>query len=373
LARAGIAFTALGNGFERCADPAALQVICDRLGAADVQACLDRWLGALPLPLTRADAAAGFGYALSVLQLEVSRTQVFDQAQRGRELFEEVIREHLDLGRPDRIQLLFDRKIIATTPGRFSTRVVTHGVLPSLHVEYQRCHVKQYFKEGRALRTATTFNDTYDVGVSRGLSNFARLRDLGQRINRRLLELEELAHACDLGAPELAALVQPTRTPEDRPAPGLRLGQPRVDALLQALCVFTFRPDGITNGQPRPLIAQLLGAPDDQYTARQMGYDLRRLARKGLLHRRPRTLRYELTPYGRRVALSLTKLRLRLLRPGLQAADPRVPLDPPTPVRLAFEQFDAAFDAMLDAARLAAWLLTSLQRRADFASSRRLA
>jgi hypothetical protein len=354
LTRAGIGFTALDNGFERCADPAALQAICDRLGADDVQACLDRWLGLLPLPLTRADAAAGFGYALSILQLEVSRTQVFDQAERGRELFEEVIREHLDLGRPDRIQLLFDRKVIASTPGRFSTRVVTHGVLPSLHVEYKRCHVKQYFKEGRALRTETTFNDADDVGVSRGLSNFSRLRDLGQRINRRLLELEELAQDARLDAPGLAAIVQPTRTAEDQPAPGLRVGQPRVDALLQALCVFTVRPDGISNGQLRPLVAQLLGVPDDQYSARQMGYDLRRLTRKGLLQRPPRTLRYELTPYGRRVALFLTKLRLRLLRPGLQAADPRIPSTAPTPVRLAFDQLDAALDAMLDAARLAA-------------------
>lgn len=354
LAKEGVAFTALDNGFLACADPAALQAICDRLSAADIQGCLDRWLAALPLPLTPADDAAGFGYRLSILQLEVSRTQVFDQAQRGRELFEEIIRDHLDLGRPDRIQLLFDRKILKTTPGRFSTRVLTHGVLPSLHVEYKRCHVNQYFKEGRALRTETTFNDTYDVGVSRGLSNFSRLRDLGQRINRRLLELEELAHDCGLGAADLANLVLPTRTAEDQPAPGLRVGQPRVDALLQALCVFTLLPDGITNRQLRPLVAQLLGLPDEQYTPRQMGYDLRRLARKGLLHRPPGTLRYEVTPHGRRVALFLTKLRLRLLRPGLQAADPRVPLTAPLPLRLALDQVDTALQAMLDDARLAA-------------------
>jgi hypothetical protein len=354
LAKAAIAFTALDNGFFACPDPTALQVICDRLSAADIQGCLDRWLTMLPLPLTAADAAAGFGYRVSILQLEVSRTQVFDQAQRGRELFEEVIREHLDLGRPDRIQLLFDRKVIKTTPGRFSTRVVTHGVLPSLHVEYKRCHVKQYFKEGRALRTETTFNDTYDVGIPRGLSNFARLRDLGQRINRRLLELEELAHDCGLGAADLADLVLPSRTPEDQPAPGLRVGQPRVDALLQALCVFTMLPQGITNRQLRPLVAQLLGVPDDQYTARRMGYDLRRLARKGLLHRPPRTLRYELTPYGRRVALFLTKLRVRILRPGLLAADSRLPSAAPTPLRLALDQVDTALEALLADARLAA-------------------
>jgi hypothetical protein len=354
LTKAGVPFTALDNGFLACADPTALQTICDRLGAADIQGCLERWLAALPLPLTREDAAAGFGYRLSILQLEVSRTQVFDQARRGRQLFEEVIREHLDLGRPDRVQLLFDRKVIKTTPGRFSTRVVTRGVLPSLHVEYKRCHVKQYFKEGRALRTETTFNDTYDVGVSRGLSNFARLRDLGQCINRRLLELVELAHDCGLGAADLAHLVLPSRTPDDQPAPGLKLGQPRVEALLQGLCVFTLLPDGITNRQLRPLVAQLLGVPDDHYTARQMGYDLRRLARKGLLRRPTGTLRYELTPYGRCVALFLTKLHVRLLRPGLQAIDPRVPVTAPTPLRLALQEVDTALERMFQDARLAA-------------------
>ena len=76
----------------------------------------------------------------------VSLTQVFDNPVRGREFFEEVIRDNLDLGRPNRIQLLVDRKVLANTPSRFSTRVITDGILPSLHVEYKRCHIKQYFK-----------------------------------------------------------------------------------------------------------------------------------------------------------------------------------------------------------------------------------
>jgi hypothetical protein len=94
--------------------------------------------------------------------------------------------------RPDRIQLLVDRRIHTTTPGRFWTRVITDGIVPSLHVEYKRCHIKQYWKEGRALRTETTFNDTYDFRIGRGLSNFVYLRTLGQRINARLLHLERL-------------------------------------------------------------------------------------------------------------------------------------------------------------------------------------
>src|SRR5262245_9298669 len=189
-----IAFTALDNGILTCANPPALQRLCDRLGVADIEAFFTRWLARLPLPLTAQAQAAGFGYRLSILQMEVSRTQVFDKPVRGRELFEEIVRDNLDLGRPSRLQLLFPRKITRATPGRFCTRVITHGVAPSLHLEYKHCRIKQYFKEERALRTETTFNDTYDFGIGRGLRNFPALQTLGQHINGRLLETEQVAH-----------------------------------------------------------------------------------------------------------------------------------------------------------------------------------
>jgi hypothetical protein len=354
LTKRGIGFEALDNGFLSCADPAALQAVCTDLRETDLQYCLARWLERLPLPLTANDAAAGFAYRLSMLQVEVSTTQVFDRPGRGREFFEQVIRENLDLGRPSRLQLLFDRKIIKTTPGRFSTRVVTHGVIPSLHVEYKRCHIKQYFKEGRALRTETTFNDTRDFGVGRGLENFAHLRTLGLGINTRLLELERVADDCGLADAELAELVRPGRTVHAQPAPGLRFGEPRVTALLQALCLFALTPEGIVNRRLRPLVAQLLGVPDAQYTSRQMGYDLRRLARKGLIQRVKGKLCYQLTPYGRRVALLLTKVHARVFRPGLQALDPRIASTAPPALRLAAQDFDIALNVMLRQANLAA-------------------
>lgn len=350
----GIAFTALDNGFLTCEEPDALQAICDSLTDQDIQACFERWRRRLPLPLSDADAEDGFAYRLSILQMEVSRTQVFDRPLRGREFFEEVIRDNLDLGRPNRVQLVFGRRVSARTPGRFATRVITHGVVPSLHIEYKRCHIKQYFKEGRALRTETTFNDTYDLGVQRGLRNFAHLRTLGQRINGRLLALEQAAHDCGLSSAQLANLVLPSRTREGQLAPGLRFGQPRVGALLQALCLFALTPEGITNSRLRPLVAQLLGPAGEQYTARQMGYDLRRLARKGLIHRLGRKLCYALTPYGRRVALFLSKVQARILRPGLQALDLDLTSQAPPPLRLAAEAFDRATDGLVNAAKLAA-------------------
>jgi hypothetical protein len=88
---------------------------------------------------------------------------------------------------------------------------------------------------------------------------------LGDHINRRVLETEPLAHDCGLAPAQLADLVQPTRTPTGQPAPALKFGQPRVAAVLNALCHFLWTADGLTNAQLRPLIASLLGT---SYTTR---------------------------------------------------------------------------------------------------------
>ncbi|MGH8586498.1 MAG: AcaB family transcriptional regulator [Gammaproteobacteria bacterium] len=40
--------------------------------------------------------------------------------------------------------------------------MITEGVVPSLHVDYKSSRIKPYHKEGRALRTETTINNTRD-------------------------------------------------------------------------------------------------------------------------------------------------------------------------------------------------------------------
>ena len=116
LRRAGITFDSLDNGFLACADPIRLQTICDRLGPVDVQAFFDRWAARLPSPLTARDRAAGYTHRLALQQVEVSLTQVFARPVQGRHFFEAVIRENLDLGRPDRVGLLFPLRL--TKPRR---------------------------------------------------------------------------------------------------------------------------------------------------------------------------------------------------------------------------------------------------------------
>ena len=75
--QANLGFTALSNGFASCEDPTRLQRLCDRLSPARIQRFVDRWLGYLPLPLTKADRRGGYWWECSMRQIEVSRTLVF--------------------------------------------------------------------------------------------------------------------------------------------------------------------------------------------------------------------------------------------------------------------------------------------------------
>src|SRR5206468_1512878 len=281
LAQQGIGFEALDNGFLSCQDPKRLQELADSLGPAQLESFLAKWLDRLPLPLSASDRAAGYDYKLSVRQLEVSLTQIMDRPVAGRQFFEEVIRDNLDLGRPDRVQLIFPRKIIRTTPGSFRTRILREGVHPSLHVSYKHFDLKQYYKEGRGLRTEGTLHDPGDFGVNKGIENLPSLKELGHQINQRLLEVERVSQNCGLSAGSIQRVVQPTVTQDGQRAPGLKFGDPRVMALMLSLCAFGCLIDGFRSRELRRRVAALLGLGLQQYSASQMSYDLRRLLRKG--------------------------------------------------------------------------------------------
>jgi hypothetical protein len=121
LDRVKIAYQALDNGIQSCANPKRLQVICDSLSAPKIDALLRKWLRRLPRPFSARDREAGYRYQISILQIELSLTQVLDRPVSGRIFFEDVIRENLDIGRPKQVQLIFDRGVTKTTPGNFRT------------------------------------------------------------------------------------------------------------------------------------------------------------------------------------------------------------------------------------------------------------
>jgi hypothetical protein len=357
-AKAGIGFTALDNGFATCDDPAAVQAICDRLGPAQIDGLLRKWLAILPHPFTAADRAAGYRYDIAVWQAEFSLTQVLDRPISGRVFFEQVIRDNLDTGRPDQVALIFDRRLKRTgpraTPGPFRTRVITEGVTPSLHIDYKHTQVKQYHKEGRALRTETTINDSTDFRIGKRLTNLPALRGVGLSANRRLLGVQRLSHNPIRAADAFTTVHEPIITDTGQRIAGLRLGDRRAHALLHALLVFRLLiPTGFSNRDLRGLLTGLLGKRPDEITAGQASYDLRRLRAHGLITRIPSTHRYRLTATGADHAMLLTHIHTRLLQPGLaQLADP----DPPTPttLRAAANAYRRALDQLTEQAGLAA-------------------
>ena len=351
LAQCGIPYEALDNGILSCADPRRLQALADGLSAAKIEAFLRKWLARLPHPFTLADRRAGYRYDGSILQLECSLTQVLDRPLTGRVFFEEVIRENLDLGRPDQVQLLFGRRVTRRTPGRFRTRVLTEGVTPSLHCDYKHARIKQYHKEGQALRTETTINDARDFGLGKRLSNLAALRQVGFQANRRLLDVQRVSHDCALGEAVFAQVQRPQVVDGQRVS-ALRFADPRIQALLAALVVFRLLPHGFAAAEFRQHLAPLLGLAPAALTPGRVTYDLRRLRLHGFIHRIPESHRYRVTPAGLRLALFFTRTYARLLRPGLARV---VPASPDGGVlRAAFDRLEQEVDAWCIQAKLAA-------------------
>jgi hypothetical protein len=326
---AGIEYTALSNGFATASDPEALQAICDRLGPGDIQAFADYWLERLPLPLTVADQAAGYWWELSLRQVETSRTIVFDAPRRARGFVEALVADNLDLGRPDNVELIFTgrRPGYRGRPVKHDvckTSVITRDTQVSVNAYFKHSRIKQYLKDGRALRIETVVNSAQDLGCQRRLPNLTELQSRARAVNARLLDTERVGQGCVLASPAFERVALTSVTADGRRAPALRFGDPRVMALAGALCLSLNAVLGFTNRSLRAQVSRLLGA---DYGINQMSYDLARLRLNGLIERLEGTNRYQLTPDGQRVTIFYTKLHQRLLRPLLAADQPPAPPD----------------------------------------------
>jgi hypothetical protein len=349
-AKAGIGFTELSNGFASCEDPAALQEICDRLQPGTIEVFAQRWLHRLPMPFTRADQRAGYWWEISMRQVEVSRTLVFDAPRRARAFFEAMIADNLDIGRPANVEIIFNRHIRRDTPGVFRTTIDRPTVGPDsggvvLNLFYKHSRIKQYLKDGRAMRIETVINAPRDLGCNARLPNLDALQSKARAANHRILETERAGQGTVLASPAFERIAHPSADADGRRTPALRFGDPRVMALAGALCTTLLAAAGITNKSLRALMTGLLHAP---YTPGQMTYDLRRLRLTGLIRRIEHTNRYVLTPDGVKVAVFYTKLHNRLLRPLLAADQPQAPPE----LRAALRAIDQHIGTYITRARL---------------------
>ncbi|HLX52040.1 MAG TPA: hypothetical protein VKS82_27250 [Streptosporangiaceae bacterium] len=356
-AKAGIGFTALDNAFGATDDPAAVQQICDGLTDQKIYRFAGKWLARLPHPFTRADEDADYRWQLSIQQAEFSTTMALDRPVSGRIFFEQLIRDNIGIGRPDKVNIVFGRQIRlrgkSQTPGTFRTQVITSGTCPYLYLFYKKTQVKQYLKEGRTLRTETTVNQPRDFGIGKELTNLAALAEVGYAANRRLLDAECISHDPAAGAAVLEAITSPVISTTCTRIPGMRFPDPRVQALLGACCALALRPAGFTSRDLRHYLAPHLGKRPEDMTSGQISYDLRRLRAHQIIERIPHSRSYQVTTDGLTIALFLTRVAQRLLIPGLtQLTDPGPP--PGTRLRKAARAYQAAITELAQQASIAA-------------------
>src|SRR5207248_6597686 len=207
--------------------------------------------------------------------------------------------------------------------------------------------IKQYLKDGRAMRIETVVNAPRDLGCNARLPNLDDLQVKARACNRRILQAERVGQGCVLASPAFERIAHPTINAAGGRTPALRFGDPRVMALVGALCSTLLAATGFTNKHLRVLIAGLLGS---DYRPNPMTYDLRRLRLAGLIQRLPHSNRYQLTSDGIRIAVFYTKVHNRLLVPLTAADQPQAPPE----IRAALRTLDRHVQATIDRARLTA-------------------
>ena len=256
----GIAFTELDNGFSTTEDPAGLQQICDRLGPGTIRVFCERWWARLPLPLTEADRAAGYWWDISMRQVEVSRTIVFDAPCHARGFFEALCTDNLDIGRPEEMQIIFGRRVVTPPLGGYRTRLLRRGDEVTLNAFFRHSRVKSYLKCGQAFRIETVVNDTGDLGVARRLEHLEEISRKARDVNRRMVDAFRVGQGCVLASPAFERVARPSLV-DGRRAPALRFGDPRVMALAGALCALVHTIAGFTNRSLRAQVATCSACP----------------------------------------------------------------------------------------------------------------
>jgi hypothetical protein len=105
-------------------------------------------------------------------------------------------------------------------------KVVTRGVDVIVNVFYKHSRIKEYLKEGRALRIETVCNSPTDLGCQRRLCHLPELQAKARAANRRLLTIQRAGQGCALATALFERVALPSFEEGQRTG-ALRFGDPR--------------------------------------------------------------------------------------------------------------------------------------------------
>jgi len=351
----GVFFRKAANAFVQCSSPDRLQQHANSLTPSDLEVPIQGWLREL-VPFyasTDPNRISDCVYRLFCSQVEYCTNLIFKDRTALDRLAERLLDLNRSIGRPDKLSTIFGHRITKAYRGGLKTQIADHHLgNPVIRSEYKDSSVKQYVRDHVVLRNEATSYNTLDLGVGKSIRNLPQLRRVMNDINDRYLAIQQDVLETYVDRGQLARLRQPTITANGRRTPGLKLDDPRLLAVMQALTCFVH----LSRGGPfrtRDLhqrAAETLGLTTATYRLGQLRYDLAKLRAKGLVVKVPKTRTYRLTPQGFRICVLFLKLVHRVYAPFTAAAARPVPHDAllPDDRRCILDQLYAGVDKALD-------------------------
>jgi hypothetical protein len=128
------------------------------------------------------------------------------------------------------VEIIFGRRVRCDTPGTFRTAIHRPVIDPDdkgvvVNIFYKHSRVKQYLKDGRAMRIETVINCPRP-GLQRPPAQPRRTTGQGRAINGRILNAERAGQATVLASPAFERIAHPSVTADGRRTSALRFGDP---------------------------------------------------------------------------------------------------------------------------------------------------
>jgi hypothetical protein len=364
LREEGIDFQQTTNAFLRCHDPKRLQELADSLTAHHLLLCGRKWFnGFTPFFTAEERSQAHCQHRLFFAQVEYCDNLIFHRRVALDALGERLLDANRTIGQPNKITVIFGRKITKQYRGKLQT-VLEDLDLPNpvIRSHYGHGFIKQYVRDHVLLRTEPATNNVNDYSVNKAIDHLPALRQKLSSIVDNYLNVQQDILETFVDRGQLRQLSQPTFLPNGKRIPGLKLDHPRQLALMHALLRFSHiaAESTFTTAELHPQTADALGCSIADYHLSSLRYDLSKLRAKGLVEKIPHSRRYRLLPNGYRICLLFLKLFERIYAPltaGLLRpfpADKQLPQHRLSQLDRLYQKVTSALDDLLHAVGLKA-------------------
>ena len=200
-----------------------MQELADSLTARDLLTCGRKWLAAFtPFFKEQESRQAGCQHRPFFAQVEYCDNLIFHRRAALDALGERLLDANRTIGQPDKITVIFGRKITHRHQGKLQTEIEDmHLPNPVIRSHYGNGFIKQYVRDHLMLRTEAATNNVNDYGVKKSVENLPQLRHKLSAINDNYQNIQQDILETFVDRGQLHRLAAPTILPNGKRVPGL--------------------------------------------------------------------------------------------------------------------------------------------------------